>query len=81
MLISKFYKQVDGCSMGRPLSVIFSSIYMTKTERKVTEPNKPKFYKRFINDTTNKLYKDHVGYPEGLTTLSLSGVACNQTGN
>ena len=22
-----------------------------------------------------------VGYPEGLTTLSLSGVACNQTGN
>ena len=35
MLNSKFYKQVDGCSLGGPLSVIFSDIYMTKTERKV----------------------------------------------
>ena len=34
MLSSKFYKQVDGCSMRGPLSVIFPDIYMTKTERK-----------------------------------------------
>ena len=57
MLNSKFYKQVDGCSMGGPLSVIFSDIYMTKTERKVVQPTKPQFYKRFI-DIINKRYKD-----------------------
>ena len=38
MLNSKFYKQVDICSMGGPLSVIFSDIYMTKTDIKVIGP-------------------------------------------
>ena len=57
-LNSKFYKQVDGCSMGGPLSVIFSDIYMTKTERKVVEPTKPQFYKRFVDDIIDKQYKD-----------------------
>ena len=28
MLNSNFYKQIDGCTMGGPLSVIFSNIYM-----------------------------------------------------
>ena len=28
-----------------------------------------------------KIHNVTVGYPEGLNTLSLSGVACNQTGN
>ena len=58
MFNSKFYKQVDGCSMRGPLSVIFSDIYMTKTERKVVEPTKPQFYKRFVDDIINKRYKD-----------------------
>ena len=58
MINSKFYKQVDGCSMGGPLSVIFSDIYMTKTERKVFEPTKPQFCKRFVDDIINKRYKD-----------------------
>ena len=58
MLNSKFYKQVDGCSMGGPLSVIFSDIYMTKTERKVVEPIKPQFHKRFVDNIINKRYKD-----------------------
>ena len=31
--------------------------------------------------TRKKQLATRVGYPEGLTTLSLSGVACNQTGN
>ena len=35
MLKSNFYKQIDGCTMGGPLSVIFSDIYMTKTEEEV----------------------------------------------
>ena len=58
MLNSKFYKQVDGYSMGGPLSVIFSDIYMTKTERKVVEPIKPQFHKRFVDNIINKRYKD-----------------------
>ena len=57
MLNSNFYKQVDGCSMGGPLSVTFSDTYMTKTERKVAEPTKPQFYKRFVDDVINKRYK------------------------
>ena len=32
MLNSNFYKQIDGCAMDGPLSLIFSDIYMTKTE-------------------------------------------------
>ena len=44
--------------MRGPLSVIFSDIYMTKTERKVVEPIKPQFYKRFVYDIINKRYKD-----------------------
>ena len=50
MFTSSFYKQIDGCTMGGPLSVIFSDIYMTKTEREVVNPSKPKFYKRFVDD-------------------------------
>ena len=58
MLNSKFCEQVDGCSMGGPLFVIFSDIYMTKTERNVVEATKPQFYKRFVDDIINKRYKD-----------------------
>ena len=29
-LCFKFYKQVDGCAMGGPLSIILSDIYMAK---------------------------------------------------
>ena len=58
MLNSKFYKQVDVCSMEGPLSVIFSDIYMAKTERKVVEPTKPQFHKRFVDNIINKRYND-----------------------
>ena len=51
---SNFYKQTDDCTMGGPLSVIFSDIYMTKTEREVVNPSKPKFYKRFVDDIINR---------------------------
>ena len=44
--------------MGGPLSVRFSDIYMTKTDRKVVEPTKLQFYKRFVDDIINKRYKD-----------------------
>ena len=54
LLNSKFYKQVDGCSMGGPLSVKFFNICMTKTKRKVVEPTKPQVYKRFVDDIIKK---------------------------
>ena len=28
----RFYKQIDGCAMGGPLSVILDDIYMVRTE-------------------------------------------------
>ena len=43
--------------MGGPLSVIFSDIYMTKTELEVVNPSKPKFYKRFV-DIINRRNKN-----------------------
>ena len=36
------------------LSSKFSGIYINKTERKVDEPTKPQFYKRFVDDMINK---------------------------
>ena len=48
---TKFYKQVDGCTMGGPLSVTLSDIFMTKMENEaLIPPRKPKFYKRFVDD-------------------------------
>ena len=44
-------------------SVMFLNINMTKTERKVVEPPKPHFYKRFVDDIINKRYK---GQPDNL---------------
>ena len=46
----KFYKQIEGCAMGGPLSVLLSNIYMIKMENDVVKPRKPLFYKRFVDD-------------------------------
>ena len=46
----KFLKQVDGCTMGVPLPVTFSAIYMVKMENDVAIPCKPTFYSRFADD-------------------------------
>ena len=43
------------------LSSKFSGIYINKTERKVDEPTKPQFYKRFVDDMINKWCKDQPG--------------------
>ena len=45
-----FLKEVDGCTMGGPLSVTFSDIYMVKMENDVVMPSKPIFYWRFLDD-------------------------------
>ena len=61
MLNSNFYKQIDGWTMGRPLSVIFSDIYMTKTEEEVVKPTSPRFYKRLAQVIISKTKKDKPG--------------------
>ena len=58
MLNSNFYKQIDGCTMGGPLSVIFSNMYMTKTEEEVVKSTNPSFYKRFVDDIISQKKKD-----------------------
>ena len=46
---NRFLKQVDGCTMGGPLSVTFSDIYMVKMENDVVIPSKPIFYCKFVD--------------------------------
>ena len=58
MFDDKFYKQKDGCTMGGPLSVIFSNIFMTKLENDVVLPLKPSFYKRYVDDVFNRRKKN-----------------------
>ena len=41
---------MDGCTMGGPLSVTFSDIYILKMENDVVTPSKPIFYRRFVDD-------------------------------
>ena len=53
----KFYKQVDGCTMGGLLSVTFSDIYMTKMENDIVTPTKPIFYRKFVDDIYNRRKK------------------------
>ena len=44
-LNSKFFKQADGCSMGYPLCVTLSDIWMVKMENNIVIPHKPIFIK------------------------------------
>ena len=55
---STYYKQTDGCTMGGPLSVTFSNIYLTKLELDKVKPTKPKFYKRFVDDVITRRRTD-----------------------
>ena len=48
---NRLIKQIDGCPMGGPISVVFADIYMCKMEDDVVAPLKPIFYKRYVDDT------------------------------
>ena len=52
-----FYKQIDGCAMGSPLSVILADIHMVRTENEVVKPLNPPFYKRFVDDIYSRRNK------------------------
>ena len=47
---NNFFKQTDGCTMGGPLSVTFSDIFMIKMENDTVIPMKPIFYRRYVDD-------------------------------
>ena len=47
----KYYKETDSCTMGGPISVVFSDIYMIKLEKDaILLPRKPKLYKFFVGE-------------------------------
>ena len=48
---NRLIKQIDGCCMGCPISVVFADIYMCQMEDEVVVPIKPKFYKRYVDHT------------------------------
>ena len=58
MFDDKFFKQKDGCTMGGPLSVIMSNIFMTMMEKKVVIPHNPAFYKRYVDDIIRRRKKN-----------------------
>ena len=47
----KLLKQVDGCPMAGPISVVFSDVFICKMELDVIVPAKPIFYKRYVDVT------------------------------
>ena len=48
---NKIIKQIDGCPMGGPISVVLLDIYVCKLEEDIVTLSKPLFYKRYVNDT------------------------------
>ena len=54
----RLIRQVDGCPMGGPISVVLSNIFCVKMEFNVVKPLKPKLYKRYIDDIFSKWIKN-----------------------
>ena len=50
----RLIKQIDGCAMGSPLSVVLSGIFMTKLEKDVVYAESPILYRRFVDDIFNR---------------------------
>ena len=48
----KLLKQIDGCPIVGPLSMVFSDIFMWKMEFDAVVPAKPLFYKCYVDDTS-----------------------------
>ena len=54
----RWIRQVDGCPMGGPISVVLSNIFCVKMEFDVVKPLKPKLYKRHVDDIYSKRIKN-----------------------
>ena len=48
---NRLIKQIDGCPMGGPISVVFPDINVPKMEEDIVTPMKPHFCKRYVDDT------------------------------
>ena len=48
---NRLIKQIDGCPMGCPISVVSSDIYVSKMEEDIVTPMKLHFNKRYVVDT------------------------------
>ena len=55
---NKFYKQIEGCTMGGPLSVTLSDIHMTRCENDIVIPNSPIYYRRYVDDIFTRRKKN-----------------------
>ena len=55
---NKLYKQINGCAMGNPLSVILSGIFMSKLEKEIVYPTNPILYRRYVDDIFTRKKKN-----------------------
>ena len=57
----KFYEQVDGTTMGSPISPIVATLFMEDLETRAlaTSPHPPSLWKRFADDTFTIIKKSH----------------------
>ena len=55
-------KQIDGCTMAGPISVVLANIFMCKLENEIVEPVSPIFYKRYVDDIYLRRKKDTVDH-------------------
>ena len=46
----RLIKQIDGCPMGGPISVVVPNIFCIKMELDVVKLLRPELYKRFVHD-------------------------------
>ena len=54
----KLIRQVDGCPMSGPISLVLSNIFCVKMEFDVVKPLKPKLYKRYVDYIYSKRIKN-----------------------
>ena len=52
-----YYKKIDSCTMGGPLSVILANIHMIRNENELVTPMNPPFYKQFVENIYSKRNK------------------------
>ena len=59
----RLIKQIDGCPMGGPISVVFSDIYVSKIEGDIVAPMKPHFIKHM---SMTRIFEEKKNVPDSL---------------
>ena len=69
----RFLKQVNGCTMGGPLSVTFSDIYMAKMENDVVTPSNPIFCCIFVDEIySRRKLEDNVMFDRSIIIQAIN---------